>query len=217
MCHGQGKLKPAPANHSAYSSDTCQGCHKPAATSAATPATSPTSAATTAATAAPTAGVTATPLAGATVAATAAPAVGGPKPIPVNHDLTSAAYKDCTLCHGQGKMKPVPANHASYTADMCQTCHKPAAASAATPAASPTSAATSAATAAAVATATPAAAATSAPATGGPKPIPVNHDLTSAAYKDCTLCHGAGKVKPNPANHATFTLEACQLCHKQAQ
>jgi len=108
-------------------------------------------------------------------------------------------------------MQPVPANHASYTADMCQGCHKPAATSAATPAAGPTSATTAATTGV---TATPTAAA---PAAGGPKPIPANHDLTATMYKDCTVCHGAGKVKPNPANHATFTVEACQLCHKPAQ
>ncbi len=36
-------------------------------------------------------------------------------------------FKDCTTCHGEGKMKPFPANHASFTVDQCQTCHKPAA------------------------------------------------------------------------------------------
>jgi hypothetical protein len=211
-------VKPNPANHSTFTIESCVTCHKPAAQATATPAAGAT--ATAEATTAPTSGVTATPAA----AGTSAPAVGGPKPIPANHDLTSAAYEDCTLCHGQGKIKPVPANHASYTADMCQSCHKPAAASAATPAAGPTSAATATTTTAATATvaatagatATPIAAATAAPTASGPKPIPANHDLTSAAYKDCTLCHGEGKVKPNPANHATFTLESCQICHKPA-
>ena len=217
-CHGQGKMKPAPANHSSFTVESCATCHQPATQAAATPtagatATTETPAvATASATTAPTSGVTATP----ETAGTSAPAVGGPKPIPANHDLTSAAYKDCTLCHGQDKMKPAPANHASYTADMCQSCHKPATASAATPAAGPTSAATATATAEATAgsTATPVAAATAAPTAGGPKPIPSSHDLTSAVYKDCTLCHGQDKQKPAPANHASYTADMCQSCHK---
>jgi formate dehydrogenase gamma subunit len=181
-CHGQGKMKPAPANHSTFTVESCVICHKPAAQVAATPAAGATAAATSI--------VTATPAA----AATSTPAAGAPKPIPANHDLVSAAYKDCTLCHGEGKVKPVPANHAGYTADMCQTCHKAAAGAAGAP--------------------TPAA--TAAASSGGPKPIPANHDLASAAYKDCTLCHGEGKIKPVPANHTAYTAEMCQSCHKPA-
>jgi formate dehydrogenase gamma subunit len=231
LCHGQGKARPAPANHSTFTLESCTVCHKPATAAAATSAPGPavTATATASAMASPpaasTAGATAvaTPAiaATATSAATpaASPAAGGPKPIPANHDLTSAAYKDCALCHGEGKAKPNPANHATFTLESCQLCHKPGAAPAstgavATPAAVPTAAATVAP--AATVTVTPAASATAASAAGGPKPIPANHDLSSAAYKDCTLCHGEGKVKPNPANHATFTLESCQLCHKPA-
>ena len=96
----------------------------------------------------------------------------------------------CDMCHaGAGSLKPVPADHAGRANTTCTACHKPVGDKTAP-------------------------AATSAPAAGGPKPIPANHDLTSAAYKDCTLCHGAGKVKPNPANHAAFTVESCTGCHK---
>jgi hypothetical protein len=117
---------------------------------------------------------------------------GGPKAIPADHDLTSTAYKDCTLCHGAGKLKPFPENHASFTADSCTGCHKQATAADATPEAS------------------------AQPTASGPKAIPANHDLTSAAYKDCTLCHGAGKLKPFPENHASYTADICTGCHKQA-
>ena len=176
-CHaGAGSLKPVPADHTGRANNTCAACHKPMGTKI-------------------------TPVAGATPPA--ASAAGTPKDIP--HSITEVVYKDCTTCHGQGKLKPAPANHASYTAEMCQTCHKPAV-TGATP----------------VADATPVAGATAAPTTaataasGSPKAIPANHDLTNAMYKDCTTCHGQGKLKPAPANHASYTAEMCQTCHKPA-
>ena len=44
--------------------------------------------------------------------------------IPANHDLTSVMFQDCTICHGEGKMRPYPANHTAFTVEQCQTCHK---------------------------------------------------------------------------------------------
>jgi len=32
---------------------------------------------------------------------------------------------DCSLCHGEGKMKPAPASHAEFVAEQCTLCHKP--------------------------------------------------------------------------------------------
>ena len=72
----------------------------------------------------------ATPQAGET------PTAGAPKPIP--HPIEGDTYKDCTVCHGAGKLKPFPENHASFAAESCTACHKPVAASA-TPEASATS------------------------------------------------------------------------------
>jgi len=80
-------------------------------------------------------------------------------------------------------MKPGPATHASFTNDVCVTCHKPAAAGAATPAAG----------------------ATAAPAGGTAKAIPANHAAAADTFKDCVSCHGPGKMKPGPATHASFT------------
>ena len=117
--------------------------------------------------------------------AAATPSAGGPKAIP--HPIDGDAYKDCTTCHGADKIKPFPANHASFTTDSCTACHKPAAAGA-TPQAGET------------------------PTAGGPKPIP--HAIEGEMYKDCTTCHGTDKIKPFPANHATFAADSCTTCHQ---
>jgi hypothetical protein len=176
-CHGQDKMKPAPANHAGFAADSCTQCHQPSAAGAASGAASES---------------TVTPEAGG--------AAGGPKAIP--HSITEAAYQDCTMCHGAGKLKPAPDNHAGFTVDSCTGCHKPAS-GAATPEAGTT----------------PEAATT--PETGSssglvlPKAIP--HSITDAAYQDCTMCHGAGKLKPAPDSHANFTVDSCTTCHQPAQ
>ncbi len=113
-----------------------------------------------------------------------APAAGAANPIP--HPIEGEAYKDCTLCHGEGKMKPFPASHVTFAADSCTTCHQPAASGSA-PAESTVSA----------------------------KPIP--HPIEGEIYKDCTFCHGEGKLRPFPANHATFAADSCTTCHKPAE
>ena len=69
----------------------------------------------------PTAAATATPTAATT------PGAGGPPAIP--HEL--AGREACLACHGEGGLKPVPADHDGRTNDTCQTCHQPAAAAAA--------------------------------------------------------------------------------------
>jgi len=175
LCHNpDGGIKPAPKDHAGRANDTCQGCHRPAAATGATGAATP--------------AATATPTAGATAAATAAPA-SGPKAIP--HEL--AGRENCALCHNpDGGVKPAPKDHAGRTNDMCQGCHKPAAAAGATVAA------------------TPAAATVAAPA-GELKTIP--HDL--AGRENCLMCHNPdGGVKPAPKDHAGRTNDMCQLCHK---
>lgn len=181
-CHGQGKTKPAPANHSGFSAESCTSCHKPAAP-----------------------GGAATPAPGATPAP-AAPA-GPARAIP--HSVTRDIYKNCQQCHAPSVDLGIraPANHASFTNEICQSCHKPGVVETATPSAAATSAA---------ATAAPAAAATTAAAAGTAGAIPAGHISAPDAFKDCAACHGQGKLKPGPANHATFTNESCQACHKPA-
>ena len=170
-----------------------------------------------AATPAPTAAVEATQVPQATATSTAA---GGPPAIP--HAIDDPVHKDCTLCHGEGKTKPFPANHSSFAVDSCTACHKPSQQSAAGGAATaeptatvavaattaPTAAAATPTTAAADATSTPSA---TAPAAGGPPAIP--HDL--AGRDNCLLCHNPdGGVKPAPKDHVGRTSEQCQACHK---
>lgn len=130
-----------------------------------------------------------TPTPGA--AASGGQTTSGPATIP--HPIEGDTYKDCTVCHGIGKLKPFPENHASFPVDSCTGCHKPA-------------------TTEGGATGTPAASGSAATAPG----IPTNHDLTSVMFADCTLCHGPTGMKPYPANHASFTNETCQTCHQPA-
>jgi nitrate/TMAO reductase-like tetraheme cytochrome c subunit len=47
------------------------------------------------------------------------PGTGVPNPIP--HPVN--ATTDCTVCHGPEAVHPFPANHASFTVDMCAGCH----------------------------------------------------------------------------------------------
>ena len=162
-CHGADKIKPFPANHASFTTDSCQMCHKPA------PAGS-------------------TPEANVTPQAGETPASGGAAPA-IPHAIDGAMYQDCTTCHGADKIKPFPANHASFATDSCQTCHQQAA------------------------NATPEAGATS--AAGGAAPA-IPHAIDGAMYQDCTTCHGADKIKPFPANHASFPTSSCTSCHQPA-
>ena len=166
-CHGINAMKPFPVDHTGRPNESCTICHLPGPT----------------------------PEPGAT--ADSGASAGGPGAIPANHDLTSDTYKDCTTCHGTGKIKPYPANHEAFPQDNCTACHKPAEEGAS-------------------GGATPEIGAPAEPA-GGPKPVPANHDLTSDAYKDCTTCHGTGKIKPYPANHEAFPQDNCTACHKPAE
>ena len=120
-------------------------------------------AASSAATATPatTTAATATPQATATSAS-----AGGPPAIP--HAIDDPVHKDCTLCHGEGKTKPFPANHTAFAVDSCAACHKPAQqpaagdAATAVPTATVAAVATTATTAPTIAAATPTPAAASA-------------------------------------------------------
>ena len=214
-CHAAGGLKPVPANHEGRPEESCQICHKSAgadssAGAAATPSAGgpkaiphpidgdaykdctmchgadkikPFPANHTSFTADSCTACHKSAAAGATPQAGETPAAGGPKPIP--HAIEGEMYKDCTTCHGADKIKPFPANHASFATDSCTTCHQPSAADSGT-------------------------ASTSAAA----KAIP--HPIEGDAYKDCTFCHGADKIKPFPTNHASFATDSCTTCHQPA-
>jgi nitrate/TMAO reductase-like tetraheme cytochrome c subunit len=100
---------------------------------------------------------------------------------------------DCKICHGPDKVRPFPANHTSFTPEMCAGCHQATLKdSAATPA--------------------PAATPTSAPAPSGAAPA-MTHDL--AGRDNCLACHDPdGGVKPAPQDHAGRAVATCQTCHQ---
>jgi formate dehydrogenase gamma subunit len=168
QCHGASGMKSVPDNHLGRPEESCRICHKPAP---------------------------------AVPAATKPEKVGSEKvvssePKPIPHPADKAPYKDCTNCHGIGKMRPFPGSHAGYPVGSCAACHKPA--SAAAPAAAPAP--------------KPETASAEITVSGGPKPVP--HPTDKAPYKDCANCHGIGKMKPFPENHADFSIESCTACHK---
>ncbi len=48
------------------------------------------------------------------------------KPMPeIPHQV--AGWEQCSFCHAEGRLAPMPARHAGATEDQCQTCHKAAA------------------------------------------------------------------------------------------
>ncbi len=103
------------------------------------------------------------------------------------HPVEGDAYKDCTTCHGVDGIKPYPENHVGRPAESCLICHKQGAASTSGGGES---------------------------AGGAANTIP--HPIEGDAYEDCTTCHGADKMKPFPANHATFAADSCTSCHQPA-
>ena len=194
MCHaGPGSLQPNPADHTGRTNDTCQVCHKPAG--AATPVGET--------------GSTATPA-----------GTGGPNPIP--HSIAGPTYQDCTVCHGAGRLKPYPANHAAFSTTMCASCHQQASADTAGVTPSPRASAIATGTVVPARSATPTRTMTPSgvttpairTATGGPRPIPADH--TSRGSDTCIACHGAERIRPFPANHVGFSPSSCTACHQPA-
>ena len=205
ICHGPGKVKPYPDNHSAFTPDMCVSCHQATLKEGM---------------AAPGAAPAIPHLLEGMGECKTCHAAGGIKPWPANHaaftpDLCTSCHKtgqpgvapgaapaiphvteggmaECTNCHGPDGIKPFPANHANFKPTICGNCH--------------TSAQTSAAP-----TATPSEG--SDDKSAGPGAIP--HDL--AGREDCLMCHNPnGGIKPAPADHVGRTSDQCQSCHKPA-
>ena len=114
ICHGVGKVRPYPDNHTSFKPEMCAGCHKPTLQE-------------TVPTAAPTASPAAPgqkPAPAVTPAPTAvAPAPAGGAPA-IPHDL--AGRDNCLTCHNpDGGLKPAQKSHVGRTTDTCQLCHKP--------------------------------------------------------------------------------------------
>jgi nitrate/TMAO reductase-like tetraheme cytochrome c subunit len=150
-CHGPEGIKPAPANHAAFTPEMCTNCHQSNVAGVQPGAAPPIPHAVEGMAecknchgpegikpwpenhAAFTSDICANchqpPQAAGAPAATSTPEDDeseseseGPPAIP--HEL--AGRDNCLVCHSpDGGMKPAPANHAGRTVDTCQTCHKP--------------------------------------------------------------------------------------------
>ncbi|MBI5486865.1 MAG: cytochrome c3 family protein [Deltaproteobacteria bacterium] len=157
-CHSSGPMA-FPADHAGRTDSMCTGCHQPGA--------SPTGADAGAADAG---------------AGEAAPPSGGPPAVP--HTLEGR--DQCTVCHGEGGLRPMPGDHAGRTDDMCLTCHHaPAGEGGGQP---PVPGA----------------------GVGGAPAVP--HGLQGR--DECSLCHSAGGVRPMPADHAGRANGTCLACHQ---
>lgn len=135
-CHHVASTGETPASTVAPTATRLAPTNTP--TAAATTAPTPTRAATTAATAVATSAATATsrPTTAptvATVAATTAPpatvtpnataGAGGAAPT-IPHPVAGRENM-CVTCHAAGGVKPMPADHAGRTNEMCLVCHRP--------------------------------------------------------------------------------------------
>ena len=185
-CHGEGGIKPYPADHADRPVASCQACHQAGSKPAeATPTTEPTA---TAQDTTPTPESTEAPAATPTAKPTAPGGAGGPPAIP--HEL--AGREACLACHGEGGLKPVPADHAGRTNDTCQTCHQPGEAS---PQATD-------------------AAGTPAPTQAAAGAAPTIPHPVEGRENQCRTCHATGSIKPFPASHESFTNAQCVTCHQ---
>jgi hypothetical protein len=124
---------------------------------------------------------------------------GVPKSIP--HPISRRT--DCTICHGPEGVKPAPENHASFTPDMCTSCHNATVEETPvviTPTPEP-----------AAVSGTPVA--TETPPPSGPRAIP--HEV--AGREQCLMCHDpAGNIRPAPQDHVGRAADTCQMCHQPA-
>jgi hypothetical protein len=117
-----------------------------------------------------------------------AAAVMSGKPGLIPHSVEETAYRDCGMCHSTGRENPFPADHARYVMESCTACHKPGAE----------------------------------PRAGGfgvekesrGKPGLIPHSIEEDAYRNCTVCHGAGEMKPYPPDHIKHAIENCTDCHR---
>lgn len=114
LCHAPGKVRPMPDSHAGWTNDVCQSCHQPAVPAAVERVATPTP-------------ELATPTPAKSVATPTPVQTAPTHPLPpeIPHELEGRAQ--CLICHGEGGLKPVPADHAGRGNDMCQLCHRPAA------------------------------------------------------------------------------------------
>jgi len=100
-----------------------------------------------------------------------------------------AGQEDCNACHSPSGFKPLPSNHTGRPIESCRICHRPGFFPASQAAIRNKNGQKN----------------------GGPEAVP---HATMGAFEDCLLCHGIGKIRPFPDNHANAKVENCTICHK---
>jgi hypothetical protein len=123
------------------------------------------------------------------------PPPGAPR---IPHQLEGMG--ECTMCHSENPppgFTAMPPSHATFSVDICQSCHQPEEAEAGgEEAVEPTPE-------------------PPAPAEGEPaaQPPAIPHELEGR--ENCLMCHDPeGQVKPAPADHVGRAVETCQMCHQ---
>ncbi|MBN1570923.1 MAG: hypothetical protein JXA73_23995 [Acidobacteria bacterium] len=111
------------------------------------------------------------------------------QPKPISHPLEGDMHRECATCHGAGKTRPFPPSHLKYSVKNCLGCHKPR-------------------------TTSKARNLTLEKATSR-KPKSIPHSIEEDAYRECTMCHSSGKLKPFPVDHISYAKENCTACHKE--
>jgi formate dehydrogenase gamma subunit len=101
-----------------------------------------------------------------------------------------AGQEQCLVCHSRPGIIPFPSNHQGRPVESCRICHKPGPVVKSMVSGSQKARGKS----------------------GGPKAVP--HPTDKAPYNNCLACHGLGKVRPFPENHANASVKNCTVCHK---
>lgn len=92
----------------------------------------------------------------------------------------------CLTCHGEGGLQPVPADHAGRTVETCTACHQLGAEDGEDMGDEEAG-------------------------EGATSAIP--HSI-QGQEDQCLTCHGAGGLKPVPADHEGRGVETCLVCHQ---
>lgn len=113
-----------------------------------------------------------------------------PKPSAPLVQHVVVAEANCTMCHGQGRLRPYPQDHAGWQSPGCLLCHETG----------PTP------------TLVGASATLGAPFAGLVQAPSVPH--VTDGVPSCTRCHDSGAVRPFPQDHIGWSAGVCLLCHQ---
>jgi hypothetical protein len=169
------------------------------------------------------------------------PGPEGPLTPAVQIPHSIAGLDDCLSCHGDTGIKPYPSDHVGRTNSLCTACHQPSDVKVPPPQTPPAATLIPHSIAGlqdcfschGPGGAKPYPAdhvgrtnelctichkpshLTTPPAASLPSAAAISHSITGLS--DCYSCHGAGSVKPYPADHVGRTNAQCTICHQPPQ